>query len=148
MRVRSLGWEDLLEKGMAIHSSTFSWRIPCTEHPGELWSIGLHRVGHDWSNLAHTHSLYTFIKSQSVLRATFSYNPLTEVAIQHTQRNFPVSCLRWRRRRGVLKIWQQSPKDTHCKHNCYPLTSACYSRNCIKYFTYAIFIIPHNSFGR
>ena len=37
----------------------------------------LHRVGHDWSNLAYTHILYTFIKSQRILRATLSYNTLT-----------------------------------------------------------------------
>ena len=34
--VRSLGWEDLLEKGMATHSSILAWRIPWTEEPGEL----------------------------------------------------------------------------------------------------------------
>ena len=38
-RVRSLGWEDLLEKGMATHSSTLAWRIPWTEEPGGLQSI-------------------------------------------------------------------------------------------------------------
>ena len=41
--VRSLGWEDLLEKGMATHSSTLAWRIPWTEEPGGLQSIS-HRV--------------------------------------------------------------------------------------------------------
>ena len=40
------GLVDPLEKGMATHSSTFAWRIPWTEEPGGLWSIGLHRVGH------------------------------------------------------------------------------------------------------
>ena len=38
--VRSLGGEDPLEKGMAIHSSIFAWRIPWTERPGGLWSWG------------------------------------------------------------------------------------------------------------
>ena len=37
-RVRSLGWEDLLEKEMATHSSTLAWRIPRTEEPGRLYS--------------------------------------------------------------------------------------------------------------
>ena len=46
-RVRSLGWEDPLEEGKATHSSTLAWRIPWTEEPGRLQSIGLHRVGHD-----------------------------------------------------------------------------------------------------
>ena len=47
MRVRSLGWEDPLEEGMATQSSILAWRIPWTEEPGRLQSIGLHRVGHD-----------------------------------------------------------------------------------------------------
>ena len=46
-RVRSLGWEDALEKEMATHSSIPAWRIPWTEEPGRLQSMGLRRVGHD-----------------------------------------------------------------------------------------------------
>ena len=46
-QARSLGWEDPLEKGMAIHSSILAWRIPWTEEPGGLQSMGLQRVGHD-----------------------------------------------------------------------------------------------------
>ena len=45
--VPSLGGEDLLEKEMAIHSSTIAWKIPWTEEPGRLQSMGLQRVGHD-----------------------------------------------------------------------------------------------------
>ena len=45
--VRSLGWEDPLEEGMAIYSSIFAWRIPWTEEPGGLKSMGWQRVGHD-----------------------------------------------------------------------------------------------------
>ena len=41
-----------LEKEMATHSSVLAWRIPGTEEPGGLLSMGLHRVTHDWSNLA------------------------------------------------------------------------------------------------
>ena len=41
--VRSLGLKDPLEKGMAIHSSILAWRIPWTEDPGWLWSIGATR---------------------------------------------------------------------------------------------------------
>ena len=40
MRVRSLGWEDPLEEGMATHSSILVWRIPWTEQPGRLQSMG------------------------------------------------------------------------------------------------------------
>ena len=45
--VRSLGWEDPLEKEMATHSSILTWRIPWTEKSGGLQPIGLQRVGHD-----------------------------------------------------------------------------------------------------
>ena len=45
--VSSLGWEDPLEEGMATLSSILAWRIPRTEEPGELQSMGLQRVGHD-----------------------------------------------------------------------------------------------------
>ena len=46
-RVQSLGQEDPLEKGMATHPSILAWRIPRTEEPGGLQSMGLQRVGHD-----------------------------------------------------------------------------------------------------
>ena len=46
-RVQSLGGEDPLEKEMAIHSSTIAWKIPWTEEPSKLQSMGLQRVGHD-----------------------------------------------------------------------------------------------------
>ena len=46
-RVPSLGWEDPLEKGMAIHSKILVWRIPWTERPGRLQFVGSQRVGHD-----------------------------------------------------------------------------------------------------
>ena len=45
--VRSLGWEDPLEKEMAIHSSTIAWKIPWTEELGSLQSMGSQRVGHN-----------------------------------------------------------------------------------------------------
>ena len=45
--VPSLGWEDPLEEGMATHSSILAWRIPQTEEPGRLQSIGSQRAGHD-----------------------------------------------------------------------------------------------------
>ena len=45
--VRSLGWKDPLEEGMAAHSSILAWRIPQTEEPGGLQPVGSHRVGRD-----------------------------------------------------------------------------------------------------
>ena len=46
-QVRSLGWEDPLEKEMATHSSTLAWKIPWTEECRRLQSMGSQRVGHD-----------------------------------------------------------------------------------------------------
>ena len=45
--VQSLGWEDLLEKEMATHSSTLAWKIPWIEEPGRLQSTGWQTVRHD-----------------------------------------------------------------------------------------------------
>ena len=46
MQVRSLGWEDSLEEGMATHPSILAWRIPWTEESGRLQPMGPQRVGH------------------------------------------------------------------------------------------------------
>jgi len=45
--LQSLGWEDLLEKELATHSSILAWKIPWMEEPGRLQSMGLQRVGRD-----------------------------------------------------------------------------------------------------
>ena len=45
--VQSLGWEDPLEEGIATHSSILAWRIPWTEEPGGLQSMGSQRVEHN-----------------------------------------------------------------------------------------------------
>ena len=54
-QVRSLGQEDPLEKGMATHSSILAWRIPWTEEPGRLQSMGSHRAGYDLVTNTYTH---------------------------------------------------------------------------------------------
>ena len=46
-QVQSLSWKDLLEEKMATNSSTLVWKIPWTEEPGRLQSMGSKRVGHD-----------------------------------------------------------------------------------------------------
>ena len=56
-QVRSLGWEDLLEKQMATCSSIPAWRIPGMEDPGRLQSMGSQRVGHDRATSLHFTSL-------------------------------------------------------------------------------------------
>ena len=55
MKVQSLGRKDPLEEGMATHSSVLAWRIPWTEEPGGLQSMGSQRVRHDGSDLACTY---------------------------------------------------------------------------------------------
>ena len=48
-QVRALGWEDALEQEMATHSSILAWKIPWTEEPGRLQSMGLQRLRHNWA---------------------------------------------------------------------------------------------------
>ena len=52
-QVQSLGQEYLLDKEMATHSSIPTWKIPWTEKPGRLQSMGSQRVGHDWASLLY-----------------------------------------------------------------------------------------------
>ena len=60
-RVQSLGWEDPLEKEMAIHSSTLAWKIPGTEEPGGLQSMGPQRAGHNWVTNTFHHMKYVHL---------------------------------------------------------------------------------------
>ena len=57
IQVQSLGLEDSLDKGKATHFSILAWRVPWTEEPGGLQSIGLQRVGHNWVTNAHSPTL-------------------------------------------------------------------------------------------
>ena len=66
--VQALGWEDPLEKEMAIHSSTIAWKIPWTEEPGRLQSRGSQRVRHDWATSLH---LFVFIQHISAIPFQF-----------------------------------------------------------------------------
>ena len=53
-KVQLLSWEDILEKGMATHSSVLTWRIPWTEEPGRPQFMGSQRVAHNWVTNTHT----------------------------------------------------------------------------------------------
>ena len=66
--VQSLGWADLLEKEMATHSSILARKIPWTEEPGRLKSVGLQRVGQDWAI-----SLYRKDTVEQIPRHSFSH---------------------------------------------------------------------------
>ena len=67
-RVQFPGWEDPLEEGMATDSSTLAWRIPGTEEPGGLQSMGLQRAGHDWAARQRTWPWCLFHQHQNSLR--------------------------------------------------------------------------------
>ena len=56
MQVRSLGWEDPLEEGVATHSSILAWRTPWTEEPGGLQSMGSQRARHERVVNMHIHT--------------------------------------------------------------------------------------------
>ena len=67
-RLQSLGREDPLEKRMATHSRTLAWRIPCTEEPGGLRSVGSQSVEHDWIDLGCTQcKMYLMCRISSFL---------------------------------------------------------------------------------
>ena len=89
--VRSLGREDPLEKDMVTHSSTLAWKIPWTEEPGRLQSMGSQRVGHAW---ATSFSLFTFHTLYALLN---SHNPSKEVLLIQFRDN-------WSRGRGHIYI--------------------------------------------
>ena len=65
-RVQSLGQEDSLEKEMATHSSILAWKIPWTEEPGRLQSMGSQRVGHDWATNTNHDDVITHLEPDIV----------------------------------------------------------------------------------
>ena len=69
-----LGWEDPLEKEMAIHSSTLAWKIPWTEEPNRLHPMGSQRVGHNWATSLHFTSWCYFLINLTQVR--FIYNKM------------------------------------------------------------------------
>ena len=69
-----------MEKEMATHSSVLAWRIPGTGEPGGLSSMGSHRVGHDWSDLAAAAA--DVAEEESVIgKSSFSSLPANKAAI-------------------------------------------------------------------
>ena len=70
-RIWSLGQKDPPEKGTAIHFCILAWRIPRTEEPGRLQSMGLKRVGHDWVTNTFTFTFWRLqVQNQGTSRAT------------------------------------------------------------------------------
>ena len=82
-QVRSLSWEDPLEKEMATHSSILAWETSWTEKPGRLQSMGSQRVGHDWATEHVIHLLeWKEIETSIVRASSWPDNPLLCKAIQ------------------------------------------------------------------
>ena len=80
-----------LEKEMATHSSVLAWRIPGTEEPGGLPSMGLHRVGHDWSDLAAAGLCLVYFTEWMVCLSLFDFSCYTQ--------NTTLICI------SLLKCW-------------------------------------------
>ena len=97
---------------MAIHSSILAWRIPRTEEPGRLQSVGLHRVGHDCSDLAHT--LKTTVVQYNGWHSGLA---LSEQARRVTDR-------KRERRREMVELMDHQQQETEGKmqfHSCQTL---------------------------
>ena len=83
-QVRSLSWEDPLEKEMAAHSSILAWKIPWTMEPVRLPSMGSQRVGHDWAtslSLSQWYSILNFlVRAQDI-----SYRAIVDIRLKTTK---------------------------------------------------------------
>ena len=105
-QVQFLGWEDPLEKEMAIHSSTLAWKIPWNEEPDRLQSMGSQRVGHDWATSLHftvilIHKSKNFITFYNFQLRVFTW--LCSSAFPHPDSLFKsISCIAQGAQLGAL----------------------------------------------
>ena len=82
-RVQSLGRQDPLEKGMAIHSIILAWRISWTEKPGRLQCVGSQRLRHNWTTNTHTTTSYTRKPVPTGFSVSVNHNSIFVVAQTH-----------------------------------------------------------------
>ena len=80
MSVWSLGQEDPLEEGMTTHFSILAWKIPWTEEPGGLQSMGSRRGGHDWAN-KHTHKHSTLNNRLTQISFAFYFSASKRISL-------------------------------------------------------------------
>ena len=82
-----------LEKAMATHSSVLAWRIPGTEEPGGLPSMGLHRVGHDWSDLAAAATAFPLAMCEGSSFFTFwpTLGTVSDINFRHSHVSMVIS---------------------------------------------------------
>ena len=147
-RVRFLGREDPLEKEMATHSSTLAWKIPWSEKPGRLQSMGSQRVGHDWATSLHFTSLIDNISNEKLTLIPTVPSPhlhslLKPVALNlRVHQNYlegcwvqPLECL-------IQEVWDKACKSVFLTNSQVALTwliqgspfESCYSRHSLLAF--------------
>ena len=113
-------WRSFLYSSLATHSSTLAWKIPWTEKPGRLQSMGLQRVGHDWVTSLHSvYSCHLFLISSASVRSipflslivpTFAWNvPLVSLIFLKRPLVFPILLfssisLHWLLRKAFLSF--------------------------------------------
>ena len=113
-RVQSLGWEDPLEEGMAIYSSIPAWRIPWTEEPDELQSMGLQRVRHNWMTNIHTQTnthTHSCTHAHIYIPVQFSCSVMSDSLWTHGLQHARLPC--------------PSPTPRACSNSC-PLSQRCH----------------------
>ena len=114
----SLGWEDSLEEGTVTYSNIFAWKIPRTEEPGGLQSIGSEKVWHNWNDWActraHTHAYSGF--HHSALTKKLLLNSTKDLYVDNAHKHLS-TCFTW----SKLKLTFlselpsfQSPHDDSC----------------------------------
>ena len=103
-RVRSLGWEDPLEKEMATHSSTLAWKIPWTEEPG-LQSMGSQRVGHDWATSLHFMPFLSLSEQKSLLNITAYIRHKWVISVLNYNSSKRCFCLKWHFLNLLMYSW-------------------------------------------
>ena len=101
-----------LEKEMATHSSVLAWRIPGMGEPGGLPSMGSHRVGHDWSDLAPSQKYLCFLIAPNPKESFISLNPWTSLVAQQVK-NPPAMRETWVQSLG----WEDSLEKGKVTHS-------------------------------
>ena len=130
-QVRSLGQENPLEKEMATHSSTLSWRIPCTEESGGLPFMESQTVGHNRANKCQASLVAQTVKHLTAMRETWvqslgQENPLEkEMATHSSSLAWEIP---WREEPGGLKRVGHAWMTDHQQHSCLKLQWAEKSR--------------------
>ena len=110
-QVRSLAWKDPLEKGMATHSSILAWRIPWTEEPGGLQSMGSRRVGHNWVTNTHIHKKMSYLKKKKQTHFTSEIPRALSISKLKSPFLPPTPQQEWRHKNKVKEVVMKRKED-------------------------------------